>query len=344
MDGVSEPAPRPPQTTMAAGMVISGSVMAVIIAADQLRAINSLETRQLVSEVLATSPGSGLDVPGALLVFRTALMVVAGCATAAAILGYHVLQRVRGARLGLTLLAVPLFVAGLAAGGLLTSLVVISALLLWVDPSRSWLDRKPLPEPPPPLAERPPPAARTAWPPPDSAAPRGDVPPPHVGTFGTAPAPAAAGPRVDRRPEALVWACVTTWAFCGLAVALLAATLTLVVVDPSLMWAEVERQNPGLVGETGLSRTDLLRTTYVTLGVGIAWAATAMFLAFLTYRRRQAGRIGLLVCAGLAGVLCMVGSFGAGALLVPAVACAATVLLLVRPDVNAWFAVQRPHP
>ncbi len=347
---------------MAAAMVISGSVLAVIFCADQLRGIHSLETRAMITRFLADSGGAGLDVPAALLVFRTALMVLAGCATAAAILGYHVLQRVRSARLGLTVLAVPLFVAGLAAGGLLTSLVVIAALLLWVDPSRSWLDRRPLPEPPPPLADRPPPAA-TAWPPPGSAPqqgevppqgdvppqggvpPRAEAPPPHPSAFGAAPATwAPPGVQPDRRPEALVWACVTTWAFSGLAFALMAGSLTLLLVDPSLMWAELERQNPGLVAQSGLSRTDLLRTTYVTLGVGIAWAASAMVLAFLTFRRRAAGRIALLVCAGLAGVLCTVGSFGAGVLLVPAVACVATVLLLVRPDVNAWFAVRRPHP
>ena len=45
-------------------------------------------------------------------------MVAGGCAAAAAILGYHVLQRSRGARIALTVLAVPLFVSGLVTGGL----------------------------------------------------------------------------------------------------------------------------------------------------------------------------------------------------------------------------------
>ena len=336
---------------MAAGMVIGGSVLVVVTVGEQLSAINSLETREAVVEFLTTTPGTGLDVAGALVVFRTALMVVAGCATAAAILGYHVLKRSRPARLGLSVLAVPLFLGGLATGGFLTSLVAASAMLLWIGPSRAWFDGTPIPEPFRPRRDgqggredRP----DSPWAPPGPTPPRTDVPPPHSGTFGAAPPtvqPTLSRPVVpQRRPDAVVWACVLTWAFSGLAVALLGASLTLLVTDPTLIWTELERQNPELLAESGLSRDDLLRTTYVTLGVAAAWSLVAILLAVLAFRRRAGGRSGLIICAAVAGVVCVVGSFGALLLVVPATACVATVVLLARPDVRAWFAVRQPHP
>jgi hypothetical protein len=339
---VTDSTPRPSHTTIAAGMVIAGSVMVVVTVGEQIAAINSLETRRSVTEFFAQLPDTGIDVPEGLLLLRTALMVVAGCATAAAILGFHVLKRNRAARLGLTLLAVPLFFGGLAAGGFLTSLVAASAMLLWVEPSRAWLDRRPLPERPDPSA--PPPRSAPTWPPPTPTPPRDDVPPPHTGTFGAPPpvGPPVVGP--ERRPDALVWACVVTWAVSGLVVALVGASLTIVVADPGLVWTEVERQNPGLLADSGLSRDDLLRATYVTLGFVIAWAVLAMVLATLAFRRRSAGRVGLIVCAGAAGGLCLAVSLGAPIMLVPAAACLATVLLLARADVRAWFATRPPLP
>ncbi len=336
---------------MAAGMVIAGSVLVVVTVGEQLATINSLETRQLVEEFLSSAPGTGLDVTQARLALRTALMVVAGCATAAAVLGYHVLQRSHRARLGLSLLAVPLFLGGLATGGFLTSLVVAATALLWLGHSRAWFDGTPIPEPgrPAPREQRP----DSPWAPPGSTPPRSDLPPPHTGTFGAAPPDApqdaqqALPPQPSvpaRRPDAVVWACVLTWAFSGLTVALLGASLTLMLADPSLIWAELERQNPGLVADSGLTRDDLMRTTYVTLGVAAVWALVAVVLAVLAWRRRTAGRIGLIVCATSAALISVLASFGSALLLVPAFACIATVVLLARADVRAWFAVQHPHP
>ena len=338
---MTDTTPRPSHTTIAAGMVIGGSVLVVVTVGEQLSAINSLETRQMVTQVLADMPGTGLGVPAALLVLRTALMVVAGCATAAAILGYHVLKRSKPARLGLTLLAVPLFLGGLFTGGFLTSLVAASAALLWVGPSRAWLDRRPLPEPPGPRSpERP----ATSWPPPPPTEERTDVPPPHPGVYG-APPPTQPPVRLpEKRPDALVWACVMTWVFSGLAVALMGASLTLLVADPSLVFTELERQNPEALADTGLTRDDLLRTLYVVLGAAIVWAVLATVLAALAYRRNAGARVGLIVCAGVAAVLCLMGGLGAGLLFVPGFACLTTVLLLARADVRAWFTARPPRP
>jgi len=340
---VSESTPRPSQTTLAAGMVIAGSVLVVVTVGEQLTALNSLETRTAVTDFLASAPGTGLDVPDALALLRVALMVVAGCATAAAILGFHVLRRSRPARLGLTLLAVPLFFGGVATDGFFTSLVALSSMLLWIDPSRAWLERRPVPERP----SRPDPTERpgSPWAPPDPTTPPAAAPPPHQGEFGSPvppPAPAPSTPPVGRRPDALVWGCALTWGFSALTVTLLAASLALLLTDPSVVWTELERQNPDLLAESGLSRDDVLRATYVTLGVGIGWSVLAIALALLAYRGHPAGRVGLVVCAALAALVCLIGSFGAVMLVVPTLACAATVALLSRAEVRAWSARSRP--
>ena len=114
----------------------------------------------------------------------------------------------------------------------------------------------------------------------------------------------------------MVWACVLTWAFSAITLALLGASLTLLLADPSLVWAELDRQNPGLVAESGLTRDDLMRTTYVTLGVAAVWALVAIVLAVLAYRRRR-GRPGSACssapCVGRAGLRAGVVRVGAAA-------------------------------
>ena len=334
---------------MAAGMVIAASVLVVVTVGEQLSALNSLETRQAVTEFLTATPGTGLDVTQALTAFRATLMAVAGCATAAAVLGFHVLRRSRPARLGLTVLAVPLFFGGIATGGFLTALVAASSLMLWTNPSRAWLDRTPIP--PSALDRRPPEqrSQRPAWPPPPPVEPpRTETPPPHATPFGEAtehspllpPFPSAP----TRRPDALVWACVLTWAGSSLAIALLAASLTLLTADASMVWTELERQNPDLLSQSGISRADLERTTVVMLAFAMAWALGAVVLATLAYRGRAGARTGLVVCAGVAGVICGLATLGSVVMLLPAGACLATVVLLGRPDVRAWYATRHPHP
>lgn len=351
MAPVSDSTPRPPHTTMAAGMVIGGSVLVVLTVGQQLASLRSMETRQAVSDFLSTTPVTGLEVPDALVLLRIALMVVAGCATAAAILGYHVLKRNRGARLGLTVVAVPLFIGGLATGGFLTSLVAVSTMLLWLTPSRAWLDRTPVPTRPGPgprgvTSEAPdPPRPAEASSDRSSPGPAPSAPPPHAGTFG-APAPLVAPPSTapGRRPDSLLWACILTWSLAGLAIALLGASLTLLLADPSLVWEELERQNPGLLADSGLSQSELLRTTYLTIGMAIAWSLAAAVLALLAFRRRPAGRLGLLVLALLTTVVCGAASLASVVMLVPTVAGAVTVVLLSRGDVRTWFAAPRSHP
>ena len=137
-------APRPTQVTIAAWLVMSGSVVVVLTAFDQIAGLRSVETREAVEEFLGTPFGewSGLGVQGTLSLIRVLTMVAAACATAAGILGYQVLRRSRSARLVLTLLAAPLFLAGVVVGGFLPSIIVGSIVMLWFQPARDWIDGK----------------------------------------------------------------------------------------------------------------------------------------------------------------------------------------------------------
>ena len=145
---------------------------------------------------------------------RVMAMVGAACAAASAILGWQVLQRSRGARVALSLLAVPLFVTGLAGGGVVSA-VVVGRDRDAVVPARPRTgstgsserrrrepQRQPEPDRDPftrdPLLDLPPPTS----------------PPLHPTPY--AAAPVAAGPRTTAgRPRQVVLACVLTWLFCG---------------------------------------------------------------------------------------------------------------------------------
>ena len=134
--------PRPRQVTFAAGLIMVGSVFVVLTVFERIAGLQSLETQQSVEKFLSEPPGDGLGigVQGVLDILRVLAMVAGGCAAAMGVLGYSVLQRSRGARIALTVLAVPLFVSGMVTGGFMSSVVVASAVMLWFPPARDWFD------------------------------------------------------------------------------------------------------------------------------------------------------------------------------------------------------------
>lgn len=134
--------PRPRQVTTSAVMIMVGSVAVVLTVFGQLSALDSLESRRALEEALSRPPADalGIGVESAQTALRVLATVAAACATAAAILGYQVLQRSRSARVALSVLALPLFVTGIASGGILSSVVVAASLILWAQPARDWFD------------------------------------------------------------------------------------------------------------------------------------------------------------------------------------------------------------
>ena len=341
---MTESLPRPRQVTMAGWMIIGGSVLVVATVFETITGLNTLETREAVTQFISQPPGEGLglDVSGALLVLRTVSMVAAGCAAVAAVLGFHVLRRNRSARVGVTVVAIPLFFTGMVTGGFLSSLVAASALLLWLEPARNWFDGIPSPRSP----ER----ASSVWPPPLQTPPSEPSetpaqapaagPRPHVG-FGTEAAPPAVGARPERRPAAVMWACVLTWVLSGMAAFMMGASALVIALAPDLVFEELRRQNPDF-GQQGVTDHAVQVATYITAGVTVLWAVAAVVLAALVLRRSGWARIALLASAACAGVTCLVGSLGSVLMVLPAFGCAVTFSLLLRPEVRAWFAGHDP--
>ena len=159
----SEKLPRPRQVTLAAALVMGASGMLVVSVFERLGDLRSIESRLAIEEFINQPPGSdlGLDLESVLDLLYVVSMVAAGLATAAAILGFHVLKRNRSARLGLSVLAVPLFLCGLVTGGFLASVVAASVAMLWLSPARHWFAGT-TPEPVPSSASTPAADARTA--------------------------------------------------------------------------------------------------------------------------------------------------------------------------------------
>jgi hypothetical protein len=335
---MTEALPRPRQVTMAGWMIIVGSVLVVATVFETVTSLNTLETREAVSRFLSEPPGEGLglDVTGALLVLRTVSMVAAGCAAVAAVCGFHVLRRNRSARLGVTVVAVPLFFTGMVTGGFLSSLVAASALLLWLEPARNWFDGIP------PRSAAPERAAtdrRSAdRPPPDTGPPAqspASGPRPHQG-FGT-PASHAVVEQPKRRPAAVMWACVLTWVLSGTAALMMGLSALVIALAPDLVLEELRRQDPDLT-QQGMTDHAVQVATYITAGVTVVWALAAIVLAVFVLRGAGWARIALLASAAAAGAVCLVASLGSVLMVVPAFGCAVTFSLLLRPEVRAWFA------
>lgn len=332
---------------MAAVLVMAGSVLVVVSVFERITSLRDLETRRAIEQFLSEPPGDGLglDVQAAISVLQAVSMVAAGCAAAAAILGFHVLRRSRSARLGLTVLAVPLFLSGMVAGGFLSSLVAAAAIMLWLEPARDWFDGRPprtqersgtrpsaaVPEPPP----LPPPAAPR--PHEGFGRPGPGGPPPSPSPYGAPGAQVAPlGPQTPRRrPDTVLWACIVTWVFTGLACLLLGASALVVATNPDLVMEELNRQNPDLAAQ-GVTQGTVRVATYVTAGVTVVWSAAAAVLALLVFRGVGWARVALVGSAAAAGLVCLVASFGSPLMVVPLVACAVTLSLLMRPDVRAW--------
>lgn len=212
---------RPPQVSLASGIVMFSSVVVLLTAWQRVTSLRSLETQEAIRDVLADAPFSslGLTVSSTTELLRVSCMVAAACACATAILGWYVRKPDRSSRLALTLFAVVVFLTGIPAGGLAGSFVAAGAAMLWMQPAREWFatGRWTPPEPAPPkdrAADRDA-SGRTPWdapgspgssgpsdpwgrPPADSATP--DTPPPASRPFGE-PGPPAQPHPVDRPAE-----------------------------------------------------------------------------------------------------------------------------------------------
>lgn len=328
--------PRPRQVTLAAWLIMLGSAFVVLTVFERVTGLHSLESQESVRKFLAEPPGSdlGLGMQSVLDILHAVALVAGACAAAAAVLGFYVLQGSRSARVALAVLALPLFLGGLVAGGFMSSVVVAASVMLWFQPARDWFNgvtREPL---------------RT-----ETSAPTAATGPRAFPGFGSGPTPGAQAPTAPEdpahtstgqvagktaRPSAVVWACALTWVFATLAVAVMASSIAVLAANPDLVFDELRKQNPELVRQ-GLSDDLIVRITYVIGGVVIVWSLLAILFSALTFHRVSWARVALVVSASASAGLCLVGTLGQVLLVLPLAASVVTLSLLVRPDVRAWF-------
>ncbi|ROR92674.1 hypothetical protein [Nocardioides aurantiacus] len=139
---------RPRQVTTAAGLVIGGSLFLLVSVFDSITRLRSVDTRDSVTEALSSPAGEGLglSVSQALELMRVGLTVAAVCAAVALVAGVFVLQKHRGARIALTVAAVPLLLTAPLTGGLLGALVAAATAVIWSGPARDWYAGRPVRE------------------------------------------------------------------------------------------------------------------------------------------------------------------------------------------------------
>ncbi len=360
MEGVSEPSTtpaRPPMVTVAAYLIMVGSIFVVLLVWDRIAGLHSLDTRKALQPLVADPQMKklGIQVDDLLVVIKTLSLVAAGCATAMVILGYQTLQRSRSARLALTVLAVPLFLTGIATGGYASSVVAVAVGTLWLQPARGWFDGSGAPAGAGRPGESAHPSARPVWPPPyEPPAPNtpestthdltahdrtAEPPPPGAVPAAWAPPPLSAydEPRAaGSRPRTLVWACALTWIFCALAGVALVSSILVLAASPHVVLDKMHQQNPDLATQ-GVSDHMILLIGYVTCSLFILWCVLAAVLAVLVFRRTRWAYYGLLVSTAMAAMLCLVGVIGSLVVVVPMLAAVAVVACLARPDVRDWF-------
>ena len=331
---------RPRRATVAGVTATVACLLLVVSLFDAMTQIGSLQTQSSVRGFLSKPPGdgTGLSVEGAISLLRGVVLLNGALAAAGAVLAGFALRRHRGARLGLSVVAVLMMFSASFVAGFLPVVVAVAAGMLWSRESRDWFDgrqRSPWPAPPPTApAEATKVAASASWPP---SHPGGQAEPVAAPSLP----PAGLSTPGLRRPVTVSVAAWLTWVCCGLST-LFFSLLVLTLLAQRTRMLVALHQNP-TIAHRGLSDQQILGTLWVVIASGgIFWSLSAIALAVLAFRRVNAGRVALAVSAVLAGLV--------GMLAVPfgwlnAVAAFTAAVLLLRGDTRRWYAeVGPPSP
>jgi hypothetical protein len=358
---------RPRQVTIAGVMATAACLLLVVSLFDSMAMVRSSDVRKRIADELSRPPGNGLGLdPAAVVDLLRALVLVSGAlAAAGAVLSIFVLQRHKGARVGLSVIAVLMLFSASFVSGLLPILVAVAASMLWGREARDWFAGRPArpavdtprapdgsapgdaPDDSPGDAPGRGPAGMSVWQPGQSAERPESGPAPAARPYGTSPAAYPPQPgylsapyaSARTRPTPVTVAAWLTWVFSGLvAVFFMLGVLTILADHEALVGA---MQRNARVAKQGLSARELLGLLWITCAVGIFWSLAAMSLAVLAYRRLEVGRIALTVSAAAAG---LVGLAAVPVGWVPAAAAITCVVLLNRRSVRAWFAGQDVPP
>lgn len=356
---------------MAGWGAVLGSALLVATLFESVAALHTVEMRDSIHDFLTTPPGDGLGigVAQALDLLRGAMLFAGAVAAAAVVLAVYVLQRHKGARIGLTVAAVLLVVTAPVSGGVLPVLVAVATAMLWSRPARDWFaGRAPATtparretlqnEPDSPAKAG---SSRPERPPPSEQADRpGEQAPPPTYGFGspTSSGPAATGypgppptgrpdpqrgyPQgygypgtsdgPDKRPVTVTIAAVLTWVFAGLTTAAYVVVLVVLLIAKN-RFLELVAKNQQF-RDANISNNQLIAALWVISAVLIFWCLAAMVLALLAFRRQNWARIVLVVSAAISILLGLV-AFPFDVLHL--IAAGAVIALLFTGGANRWY-------
>lgn len=367
-----DPSARPSQVTVAGWALAVASTLLVLAVFDTMGKLETVDMRDRLSHAISSGSAKdlGFTVDDAISVLRWCLYVSGVAAAASGILGVFVLQGHRGARIGVSIAAVPIVLTSTVAGsfpGFLAMFIGVGSALLWTRPARDWFAGRPVtlapparpPQPPPPRPDEP--TQKVAWAPP---AP-GDLQPPPTPGWGVAPgstpppppppppapswpapswpapswpAPAAGIARQDApRPAQVRVACILTWVFSSLTALGYAAVLVVLAVDKDRLIDELKK-SPSWKSSFD---TDTVTTAATVASVFfLLWSVAAVVLAVLAWRRVRWAWIVLLVSAAVAGLVSLL----ALPYSLPYVAAiGVTTGMLLRRSTRDWFTAT-PYP
>ncbi|CAM3317012.1 hypothetical protein NODU109028_11130 [Nocardioides dubius] len=363
-DGAAHP--RPAQVTFGGWVILLGSLFALVSVYETVAGLRSIDTREGILKSLDEPPldGMGLDLQEVLDFMHGTALVAGACAAAMAILGGYVLRRNRAARLGLTILALPMFLTGMVAGGFATSMVAVAVGLLWTAPARDWFDGKPPRQPAREVPRAADAAPRDPWglPPQQGSssqiagsgqpAPTGggataqdtlERPPAFAG-FGT-PAGAPSGgthaqrPSEPERPRQLGTACMITWVLSSMIFVAMGAVAIALGTSESLareMW-----ESDDSFDSLGVSVSSLRGIAVATSAVFALWSLAAMVLAVFTYRGHEWARWTLFVSAVVAAIFSLTAAVSVPMVLAITGLTVYAAVLLTRPSITHWMIAKK---
>lgn len=374
---------RPRQVTVAGWLIILGGIAVVVTAYQQMAALHSLATRQWVQSMLADPAlqGTGVGVGAVLTVLHVLALVSGACAAASVVLGWHALHGSRSARVVVSVLAVPLLLAGLGGGGLFSTVVAVAALLLWMPPARQWFAGEQVLGPSGPAAphdrgadpRRVPPSSPL---PPRSQTPPGQppVPPGSPGSPGPMPPgqpPVGWGPPPGHQmPPQLAWP-PPPWAqrqrvpwpypmpprlerrpggvvasavltwVFSAVAALVMLGMVAYAVSDSASIWRTALQENSSLPSEGMTQGLFVAFLYLTAGLVVLWCVATTVVSIFVWRGASWARVTLLVLVSVSLAVLVVASIVNVVFLLPAAAAMVTVVLLARPEARAWCQPRR---
>ena len=345
---------------MAGWFVVVAAAMLLIQCFSGLAGLNSVETRDRVTEWLRTPAGNdlGWSHAQALNGLRLVLMVTGAAAAAGTILGWFSLQRHHGARWALIVVAAITLVGAVVLNDPLGAFVAGAAGLLWSGPARDWYAGRPIrqpaallgkplqderPKPPSQPPVQPPnhsPGESPQPPPPWPTQPSSQAPnqPPATSNFGQPqPFQQALLPPVEQVPRQIVLVVRLTWVACVTAVAGIIGFMVW-LADNSETFLDYIMKAP-TTEMFPVERSQVLPQVWLMAVMVLGWAVAAAVLAFFVLRRHDWARILLLISAIPA---CLFSILALPYFVFQAAAAALTIGVLLGKPARAWFSGRPP--